>query len=118
MAYFAGKKRQSQIFITYLLLAVICSFSLSITFHFNETIPEGPNGDYSVNRAIDWLASEAVSVTKAPKPSSSPLGNGVLRIFTSGWNNATVYLSESYFKPALGNYVPNIRNTILLELRI
>ena len=125
MRYMVGKKWLGSIFTINLLLAVIGATTLSITesFQFDNTTGNsrtGSNDYYNLNKhSFDWLACEAVAINKACESSSSPLRNGAVRMFIpSEINNAAVFFAESPFQAAANNYVPNIKNTILLKLRL
>ena len=128
MVYTSGKKYFGLVCTTFLILIIIGAATLSMTEFLgaDETTGSGcivSNVDYTLKKhTMDWLSCEAASITKIRESSSYPLrngSNGAMRLFApSEINNASVYLAESSFQAVENNYVPSIKDTIFLNLRL
>ena len=125
MLYAMGRRWPGLVIAASLFLVVTGATTLSMAeaFLFYDAAGSsrtGANGNNTLNKQIvDWLACEAVSITKARESSSSLLRSGAVRMFApAGMVNAAVYFTVSSFLCAVNNYSSYIKNKILLKLRL
>jgi hypothetical protein len=108
----------------YFFIAIPGTFSFSIVepFRYLDTLEDNQvsSGSFnSINIPIDYLGENAIIIGKARGYSFSPLGNGIMRIVLSlKTQNTGAVLSQSSLKTIEDSKYLNIKNTILLKLRI
>jgi hypothetical protein len=123
MVKFTVEKGVKILLLSYLMLAVIGSFSFSTgEDYFNINNSEClESGSYitSVNYTIDCLAEDAAGTIKANGYRFSQFRNGLLRIFAiTGICLVSVCFSKSFYKIIKNIYIPITKEQILLKLRI
>jgi hypothetical protein len=116
------RKRLCLIFTVYLALAVTGAFTFSAaeTLHYFENKDNlFPGGLLcSVNHTADFPAENTAAFNKLNRCSSSPLRSGWLRIFLPGIQTTGTYLTGSSLQTTDEYYVPILKNSILVNLRI
>jgi hypothetical protein len=123
MLLFPGKKRTRLILPACLVVVMMWAFTFAATDHlrvddFGET--PVPGGFFSpVDYTIDCLAEDGTVISKARGHSLSSLRNSSLRIVTPlGLQNIGVFCSQFPLKIIERTNCRDIKNTILLKLRI
>ncbi|MDR1219243.1 MAG: hypothetical protein LBK73_06480 [Treponema sp.] len=124
MALLFGKKCANCILAAHLILVIMGTFAFSVADNFdfsefeeNQTMSSGffTPTEYTV----DWLIENTTMIGKADRHSPSPLRNGTVRTSAPpGVQNAGIFLVQSPLKTIEKTQCPNIRDTILLKLRI
>lgn len=98
------------------------AFSMADTFDFSEFEEnQTVSGGFltSIEYAVDWLIEDTTKIGRADRYSSSPLRNGTARTSTPpGIQNAGIFSLQSSLKAIKKVQYPNIRDAILLKLRI
>jgi hypothetical protein len=125
MALLLGEKRPPLILTAYLALAVIGIFTFVVIepFHaddFWNANTERSDGVFTlIDYTTDCLSENVVILGKAGGYSFSPLHNSSLRTMMSlGAKDAKTIFSLSFLRIIEKTNYLNIRNTILLKLRI
>jgi hypothetical protein len=116
------KKWPRCILTAYLILVIMGTFAFSVADKFDFSEFEENQAVSSVFFApteytADWLIEDTAKIGKADRHSSSPLRNGVAPA-SLGIQNAGVFLVQSPLKTIKKTQYPNIRDIILLKLRI
>ena len=119
----AGWKKWSfPVFASWLILVILGTFAFSMgeicqsDFTARGRLPVGSIYTYK-NQTIDWLAGEAVSVTRANESLSSTLRSGALRCFIQPGTSSTAFNSaESPFQITINEHALNRKNLIILRL--
>jgi hypothetical protein len=126
MLSYTGKRGLIFLILSYLILAIIGSFSFSIGsdyFYFyynNNNNLFGTNiYTFSKNNTVDWEAEDTNTIIKTNRARNSHFRNAIIRVLTiAGIIITAVYFSKSYFRILKDNYIPITKNQILLKLRI
>jgi hypothetical protein len=96
------------------------AFSAADNFEFEEN-QTASSGFFAPTECttVDWLIENTTVIGKAGRHSPSPLRNGTLRtLVLSGIQNAGIFLVQSPLKTIKKTQCPNMRDAILLKLRI
>ena len=108
----------------YLILAIIGSFTLSLSQAFsyekkNRDILESGGYFSSIALTIDWLAEDTLTISKAHRNSNSLFRICLLRVFTlTGIAGIAMFLAKSNLKINKNDNITIINNLIPLKLRI
>ena len=119
-----GEKWLKGVFLVYLILAIMGSFTFTAgqTNSYEQTNKDilGSNSYFSsIALTIDWLAEDVLIIGKAHKHSNSPLRNGLLRVFTlTGVIGIIMFMAKSGFTIDKNDNYPTIKNLVQLKLRI
>jgi len=119
-----GKKWLYIFFFPYLLVALMGSLALSInkTFYFDRLVKNKVNSDAyftTINHTIDWLAVNTNTIRKAHRNTSFRLHSGLIHILMfAGIPFAAFSIYKSNFLSIKNRQTANIKNTVLLKLRI
>jgi hypothetical protein len=109
---------------SYLILAILGSFSFSISESycyesFNKESSKVNSYIYSTSYTIDWIAEDTNTIVKTKIQRNSNFRIGLLREFViTGTVIASMRFLVSYYRTLENNYIPIIKNQILLKLRI
>ena len=99
-----------------------CAFSAAEILSFDEWESGRPlsgSSFTSMDHAVDWLAVEPNTISRAKGQPPSPMRNGASRIFMPlEPQHAGISLVRSYLKAIINIHCLNIKNAILLKLRI
>jgi len=124
MVQMPGKKWLYIFFFPYLLFALMGSLSLSInkTFNFDTLDKNKANSDVyftTINHTIDWLAVHTNTLRKAHRHTSFQLHGGLVHVFMfAGILFVALSVNTSNFLSTKNRQTTNIKNTVLLKLRI
>ena len=123
MSLSIGEKLPKLIFLVYLILAILGSFTLSDkTFHFVDFGRDilGSSGFFSsTTLTADWLIEDAPTISKAYRFSNPSLRNGLPRVFNlAGITGITKFHVKSNVKIDKSDYFPIAKNLVPLKLRI
>ena len=103
------------------MLAIVGSFTFFIGESFNLGADRLNLGVYytSPNYELDWIAEETTTIRKANETSSFMFRNGLVRIFLFfGPPFAAICFARTYIQQIKNNKAKDLKNTILLKLRI
>jgi hypothetical protein len=118
-----GEKRLRCVLAGYLVLVILGTFAFSMAETFDSSefeIKRAVSGGFlaPTEIAVDWLAEGTAIISKAEEY-SSPLRNGTLRTSApSGVQNTGALLVQSSLNAIKKTQHPDIKNTIILKLRI
>ncbi|MDR2096309.1 MAG: hypothetical protein LBP76_12460 [Treponema sp.] len=116
------KKWPCLILAAYLALVIVGMYTLlEVQAHYFDDFTENGLDNFFTIRdyTIDCQAEDSRVISKAGGYSSSPLGNGSQRITAlSGMYHAGITFFHSAFKTIINIDYSNIKNNILLKLRI
>ena len=124
MVLCAGAKWPRFVVAVYLVIAIMgtCAFSAALAFAFDEWESGRRLTDSfftSTDHAVDWLAVEPHTVSRAKGQQPSPMRNGALRIcMPLEAQQAGALFAESSLNAIINIYHFNFKNAILLKLRI
>jgi hypothetical protein len=124
MVFCSGKKWPRFVLAVYLVIAIMgtCAFLAAETLDLDEWESGRPLSDSfvtSMDHAVDWLAVEPNTISRAKGQPPSPMRNGASRIFMSlEPQHAGISLVRSSQRAIINIHCLNIKNTILLKLRI
>jgi hypothetical protein len=125
MALLLGKKRLRLILTAYLVLAVMGIFTLAVIEPFQSDdfwkAKAGESGGFFtlIDHTTDCLSENVIILGKARGHSFSPLHKGSPRITMSlGAKDAKTVFSQSFLRVIEKTNYLNLKNTILLKLRI
>ena len=121
MARFIGRNWVCLIVTSYLVLAVMgtFTFSMNITFCFDVldgNLPGSGGFFTSINHAIDCLAENTITTGKANRAGSSRHSGDITCIPVN--INAGTYLTGSSLHTADDYHIPILKNAIQINLRI
>jgi hypothetical protein len=120
----AWKKYSKFVFLAYLILAIMGTFTISIgevsSFeHSNKDVIGSGRYYVSISHVVDCLAEDTTTIGKAYRFSNSALRNGLFRVFTfAGTFAIALHLAVANIVPIKNDAVPLAKNHILLKLRI
>jgi len=118
------KEKPSKVFLlAYLILALIGSSAISAAEAFCVELSDDDSLDsgryISSGYAIDWLASNTLTLRRANSYSNTLLRNRPLRVFTLAETAViAIYPVGENLKIIKNDNIPVIKNLVLLKLRI
>ncbi|MDR2176680.1 MAG: hypothetical protein LBP20_01395 [Treponema sp.] len=123
MVLLFGKKWPCYILAAHLTLAMMGTFTFSIvenldTFSLMNKAASG--GFFTLQDcSIDWLIEDTAVISRASEYSSFSLRGGIVRVLMAlGIQSAGAFLVQSAVRTTGRAQYPNIKNTILVKLRI